>query len=65
MAFYAGVEVMHQYELMRLVSRLANELAVAARTPEARALADEAARMTSEWNTEEREYIDAITRHED
>jgi hypothetical protein len=51
-------EVMHQYELMRLLARVTEMLARVA--PEAIELRDEVARIAAEWNAEEREFYAAI-----
>lgn len=56
---------MHQYDLMRLLVHVTKLLAEYARTPETAELAAQTAAMAAEWNAEEREYIDAITRSDD
>lgn len=57
------MEVMHQYELMRLLARLAEEVMYAARTQESRQLHAEITALAEAWNSEEQEYVEAVTRH--
>ena len=69
MARLDGMEVMHQYELMRLLERVAAMLADVADglpcTSRARDLSREISAHAAEWQDEERQYVEAVTRHAD